>query len=102
MLVAWVDAGAIFAVVIINAAIGFVQQGRAEKAPETIKAMPSPQATVRREGGSQSILAEELVPGDIVLIESGDRVPADVLRLLRTHSLRTQKAAPTGESTPGY
>ncbi|MFW5878996.1 MAG: cation-translocating P-type ATPase, partial [Myxococcota bacterium] len=99
LLGAWVDAGAIFAVVIINAAIGFVQEGKAEKALESIKAMLSPQATVLRDGERRTISAEEVVPGDLVIVESGDRVPADV-RLIKARSLRTQEAALTGESTP--
>ncbi|WP_303903928.1 cation-translocating P-type ATPase [Thiohalomonas denitrificans] len=97
MLGQWVDAGAIFAVVLINAAIGFFQEGKAEKALESIKGMLSPQATVFRNGRRTTIAAEELVPGDIVALSAGDRVPAD-LRLLKTRRLRIQEAALTGES----
>ncbi|SCZ56156.1 cation-translocating P-type ATPase [Thiohalomonas denitrificans] len=97
MLGQWVDAGAIFAVVIINAAIGFFQEGKAEKALESIKGMLSPQATVFRNGRRTTIAAEELVPGDIVALSAGDRAPAD-LRLLKAKRLRIQEAALTGES----
>ncbi len=92
-----IDSAAILGVVIINALIGFVQEGKAEKALESIKKMLSPEATVKRNGRKTSIPAEDVVPGDIVSIESGDRVPAD-LRLLETRRLRTQEAALTGES----
>jgi magnesium-transporting ATPase (P-type) len=93
----WVDAIAIFAVVLINAAIGFIQEGKAESALESIKGMLSPQATVTRGGRRTTVPAEEVVPGDIVSVSSGDRVPADI-RLLQARQLRTQEAALTGES----
>ncbi|EKV30492.1 Ca ion P-type ATPase [Caenispirillum salinarum AK4] len=93
----WIDAGAIFGVVIINAIIGFYQEGKAEKALESIKGMLSPKATVKRGGSKGEIDAEEVVPGDIVAIEAGDRVPADI-RLLNANRLRIQEAALTGES----
>ena len=98
-----VDAGVIFGVVLVNAVIGFVQEGKAERALEAVRAMLAPRATVRRQTarGSerQEIDASELVPGDVVLLTSGDRVPAD-LRLLRTRNLRIDEAALTGESMP--
>ncbi|MBS0002956.1 MAG: HAD-IC family P-type ATPase, partial [Thioalkalivibrio sp.] len=93
----WVDAGAIFAVVFINAAIGFFQEGKAERALESIKGMLSPKARVIRDGRRREVDAEALVPGDVVTLAAGDRVPADV-RLLDTKRLRTQEAALTGES----
>lgn len=93
------DAGAIFGVVLIIALIGFIQEGKAEQALESIRQMLSPQANVLRDGKRQTIPAEELVPGDIVLVESGDRVPAD-LRLLEARRFRTEEASLTGESTP--
>lgn len=99
MLGQWVDAAAIFAVVLINAAVGFVQEGKAEKALESIKGMLSPEASVLREGKRQKIPAEEVVPGDIVLVSSGDRVPADI-RVFEARQLRTQEAPLTGESEP--
>ncbi|MDQ2075304.1 HAD-IC family P-type ATPase [Marinimicrobium sp. ABcell2] len=95
----WVDAVAIFAVVAIITLIGFFQEGKAESALNSIKNMLSPKATVQRSGERREIPAEELVPGDIVHIESGDRVPAD-LRLLKVRRLRTEEAALTGESEP--
>ncbi|WP_416140780.1 cation-translocating P-type ATPase [Halomonas sp. HK25] len=93
------DAGAIFGVVLIVALIGFIQEGKAEQALESIRQMLSPQAKVLRDGKRQTIPAENLVPGDIVLVESGDRVPAD-LRLLEARRFRTEEASLTGESTP--
>jgi magnesium-transporting ATPase (P-type) len=95
----WIDCGVIFAVVIINALIGFVQEGKAEKALEAVKKMLSPQAMVTREGERFTVPAERLVPGDLVHIQSGDRVPAD-LRLLNAHTLRIDEAILTGESAP--
>jgi magnesium-transporting ATPase (P-type) len=92
-----VDAIVILAVVVINAAIGFVQEGRAEQALDAIRAMIDPRATVIRDGHRLTIAAEDIVPGDIVVLEAGDRVPAD-LRLLRQRSLRIAEAALTGES----
>jgi len=93
----WIDTGVIVGVVIINAIIGFIQEGKAEKALEAIHDMLSPQARVRRGDKSLDIPAETLVPGDIVLLQSGDRVPAD-LRLFETKSLQIQESALTGES----
>ena len=91
------DAAVIMGVVLLNAAIGFVQEGRAERALEAIRAMIDPKASVLRAGQRYTLAAEEIVPGDIVLIEAGDRVPAD-LRLVRAHNLRIDEAALTGES----
>ncbi|MGM0637831.1 MAG: HAD-IC family P-type ATPase [Pseudomonadota bacterium] len=93
------DASAILGVVLIIAMIGFFQEGKAEQALESIRQMLSPQANVLRGGKRQTIPAEELVPGDIVLVESGDRIPAD-LRLLEARRFRTEEASLTGESTP--
>ncbi len=93
----WVDAGVIFAVVLINAVIGFVQEGKAENALRAIRRMLSLNAMVIRGGRQQTITAQALVPGDIVLIQSGDKVPAD-LRLFRVKGLQVQEAALTGES----
>jgi magnesium-transporting ATPase (P-type) len=92
-----VDAGVILGVVLINALIGFVQEGKAEKALEAVSAMLASHATVVRDGEWQEIDAAALVPGDIVLLESGARVPAD-LRLVRAKNLRIDEAALTGES----
>ena len=94
-----IDAGVILAVVLVNAVVGFVQEGRAERALDAIRGMLAPQASVVRSGRRRTIAAEELVPGDLVLLEAGDRVPAD-LRLVRSRSLRVEEAALTGESVP--
>ncbi|OYW40601.1 MAG: carbonate dehydratase [Hydrogenophilales bacterium 12-61-10] len=93
----WLDSGVIFGVVIINALIGFIQEGRAEEALDAIRSMLSPHAIVTRAGERHEIPAEDLVPGDIVHLASGDRVPAD-LRLIDVKSLRVMEAALTGES----
>ncbi|HYN38432.1 MAG TPA: HAD-IC family P-type ATPase, partial [Rhodospirillales bacterium] len=95
----WVDTAVIAGVVVINAVIGFIQEGRAERALDAIRDMLSPQASVLRGGQRIALEAEALVPGDIVVIESGDKVPAD-LRLLETKALQIQEAALTGESVP--
>ncbi len=97
MLSLWVDSSVIFAVVILNALLGFVQEGRAEKALDSIRNMLSVEARALRGGEARMIPAEQLVPGDIVLLESGDRIPAD-LRLIDVKNLRTEEAALTGES----
>lgn len=93
------DAGVILGVVLLNALIGVVQEGRAARALDAIRSMIDPTATVLRGGVRQRVPAAEVVPGDIVLLEAGDRVPAD-LRLLRARSLRVEEAALTGESVP--
>ncbi len=77
----WVDTGVLLAAVVINVLIGFIQEGKAEAALDAIRAMLSPHATVLRDGSRREIDAAELVPGDLVLLASGDRVPAD-LRLI--------------------
>ncbi len=92
-----VDTLVILAVVLVNAVIGFIQEGKAEKAMDSIRQMLAPQASVLRGGERRAIAGEQLVPGDIVLLEAGDKVPAD-LRLLQTHGLRIQEAILTGES----
>lgn len=94
-----IDTVVILAVVIINALIGFIQEGKAEQALAALRQMLSPVATVLRSDERHSIAGEELVPGDIVLLEAGDRVPADV-RLFKTHGLTIQEAILTGESVP--
>ena len=93
----YADAAVILGVVIINALIGFVQEGKAEQALEAVRAMLASRATVLREGSRREIDAQDLVPGDIVVLDSGARVPAD-LRLLRVKNLRVNEAALTGES----
>ncbi len=97
LLAHWVDTSVIVGVVLVNAIIGFLQEGKAEKAMDAIRRMLSPEATVLRAGRREVIAAEALVPGDIVLLQSGDKVPAD-LRLLSVKNLRIEEAALTGES----
>jgi magnesium-transporting ATPase (P-type) len=95
----WVDTGVIIGVVLINAIIGFIQEGKAEQALDAIRGMLSPKALVLREGERRLIDAAELVPGDIVILQAGDRVPADV-RHLEVKNLRIEEAVLTGESVP--
>ncbi len=95
----WVDSGVIIGVVLINALIGFIQEGKAERALYAIRHLLSLQAMVLRDGHPRTINAEQLVPGDIVLLQSGDRVPAD-LRLLHQKNLHIDEALLTGESMP--
>jgi len=97
LLAHWVDTSVIVGVVVINAIVGFIQEGKAEKAMDAIRRMLSAEATVLRDGKRDVVPAEALVPGDIVLLQSGDKVPAD-LRLLRVKNLRIEEAALTGES----
>lgn len=95
----WLDASIIFGVVILNSLLGFIQEGRAERALASIRNMLSADARTVRGGETRIIPAEQLVIGDIVLLESGDRIPAD-LRLVDVKNLRTEEAALTGESVP--
>ena len=94
-----VDTCVIVAVVIANAVIGFIQEGRAEKAMDAIRGMLASRANVLRDGERRSVPGETLVPGDIVLLEAGDKVPAD-LRLLEAPGLQIQESVLTGESVP--
>lgn len=93
------DTCVILAVVIVNAVIGYFQEGKAEEAMDAIRHMLALKASVRREGIRRSIDGEELVPGDIVLLEAGDKVSAD-LRLVQVNGLQIQEAILTGESVP--
>ena len=95
----WIDTGVILAVVVANAIIGFIQEGKAEKAMDAIRQMLAPRANVIRGNERISIEGQYLVPGDIVLLEAGDKVPAD-LRLLTVHGMSVQEAILTGESVP--
>lgn len=93
------EAMAIFTIVLLNAVMGYVQQARAERAVAALRQMSAARATVIRDGARQSIPAVELVPGDIVLVEEGDTIPADA-RLIESTVLQTAEAALTGESLP--
>ncbi len=95
----WVEAAAIMAIVVLNAVLGVVQEGRAEEALAALKKMAAPDAHVVRGGHRLSVPARELVPGDIVLLEAGNFVPADV-RLAESINLKVEEAALTGESVP--
>jgi Ca2+-transporting ATPase len=95
----WTDAAAILAIVLLNALLGFFQEERAEKALAALQRMSAPLAKVFRAGQLASVPARELVPGDLVAIEAGDNVPADI-RLLQSFALRVQEASLTGESVP--
>jgi len=95
----WVDSGVIVAVVVINALIGFIQEGKAEKALDAIRHLLPQQAMARRDGRIVALPADVLVPGDVVALQSGDKVPAD-LRLFKTRELRIDEAMLTGESVP--
>ena len=95
----WIDTGAILAIVLLNGLLGFLQEYRAEQSLAALKTLAVTYARVVRDGGRRALSSTELVPGDIIDIEAGDRVPADA-RLLHTTALRMQEAALTGESTP--
>ncbi|WP_066638788.1 calcium-transporting P-type ATPase, PMR1-type [Desulfolucanica intricata] len=95
----WADAVTIMIIVLVNAVLGFVQEFRAEKSMDALKQLTAPEAKVLRNGREKKIPAVEVVPGDIVLLESGDRVPAD-LRLLETNNLELEESTLTGESVP--
>ncbi|MBL8466062.1 MAG: HAD-IC family P-type ATPase, partial [Thauera sp.] len=95
----WIDTGVILGVVVINAIIGFIQEGKAEEALAGIRKMLSLRADARRDGQWIGVDADSLVPGDIVRLRSGDRVPAD-LRLIEATNLRIEESALTGESVP--
>ncbi|HEX5364676.1 MAG TPA: HAD-IC family P-type ATPase, partial [Gallionella sp.] len=99
LLAHWVDCGVIVGVVLINAVIGVIQEGKAERALDAIRNMLSLNATVLRDGQRREIPAEQLVVGDIVVLASGDKVPAD-LRLIEARQLRIDEAVLTGESEP--
>lgn len=95
----WIDTAVIFSVVLINAIIGFIQEGKAEQALKSIKKMLSLHSYVFRDNAWKKIEANQLVPGDIVRLRSGDKVPAD-LRLLEVNNLQIEESALTGESVP--
>jgi magnesium-transporting ATPase (P-type) len=94
-----VDTAVILAVVVANALIGFMQEGKAERAMESLRDLLSPRAAALRDGRRVGLDAADLVPGDVVMIEAGDRIPAD-LRLVQARGLQVQEAMLTGESLP--
>jgi len=94
-----VDTAVILAVVVANALIGYLQEGKAERAMDALRGLLAPRAAVLRSGRRVGVDATALVPGDVVMIEAGDRVPAD-LRLLQARGLQVQEAMLTGESLP--
>jgi Ca2+-transporting ATPase len=95
----WVDSSVIFGVVIVNAIVGYLQEAKAEKAIAALARMVVTQTNVRRDGLKLRLHSEDLVPGDVVLLQAGDRVPAD-LRLFHARGLRIDESALTGESAP--
>ena len=95
----WIEAGAIFLIVILNSVLSVVQESRAEQALAALKKLASPETQVLRNGSRISIPARELVPGDIVYLETGNFVPADI-RLLEAINLQIDEAPLTGESVP--
>ena len=95
----YVDSSVIFGVVLVNALVGFIQESKAEGALDALRSMVRTRARVIRDGREQTVASEELVPGDLVLLEAGDKVPADV-RLIRLVELRIDESALTGESVP--
>ncbi len=95
----WLDTGVIIGVVLVNGLIGFIQEGKAEKSLDSIRNMLAPGALVLRDGRRKEVPAQELVPGDVVLLKAGDKLPADV-RLLESRDLQVEEAVLTGESVP--
>jgi Ca2+-transporting ATPase len=95
----WVDSGVIFAVVILNSIVGFVQESRALRALEALARTMTAECTVVRNGEARRVSSTAIVPGDIVLLQSGDKVPAD-LRLIHSRDLQIDESALTGESVP--
>ncbi len=95
----WIDAWVILAIVVLNATIGFRQESRAEEALSALKEMAAPTAAVLRGGSHSSVAASDLVPGDIIILEAGDRVPADA-RVVTASHLRVDESVLTGESMP--
>jgi magnesium-transporting ATPase (P-type) len=95
----WIDAGVIAAVILINVSIGFFQEFKSEQTMQKLKQMSTPKCRVNRNHKVVEIESKELVPGDIVLLKMGDRVPADI-RLFRVNGLECNEAILTGESVP--
>jgi Ca2+-transporting ATPase len=95
----WIDAGVILAIVVLNAVLGYLQEARAEDALARLKELSAPEAVVVRDGEERRVLSAEVVPGDVIVLEVGDRVPADA-RLLEIAHFEAEESALTGESFP--
>lgn len=95
----YLDAITIIAIIIMNGILGFVQEFRAERSLRALKELSAPNAKVIRDGKLEQLPARELVPGDIVVLESGDRIPADI-RFIEVYSTYAEESALTGESVP--
>jgi cation-transporting ATPase F len=95
----YIDSAVIFAVVLVNAAVGFIQESKAEAALQSLREMVHTEARVVRDGRERRVASAALVPGDLVVVEAGDKVPADI-RLLRETEIRVDESALTGESVP--
>ncbi len=93
------DAITIIVIVIINAIIGFITEGKADSAIEALKKISSPETVVLRDGNEKKIKTEDIVPGDIIIIHEGDKIPADA-RLFEISNFKVEEAALTGESVP--
>ncbi|NVB76357.1 HAD-IC family P-type ATPase, partial [Phocaeicola vulgatus] len=93
------DTAIIFVVIALNTTVGVIQEGRAKKAMDALKKMTAPSAVVKRDGIYKKIPASFVVPGDLVKIEAGDQVPADI-RLIKVQGFHTNESALTGESMP--
>lgn len=95
----WIEAAAIAAIVLLNAALGVFQEGKAEEALAALRKLTSPDAVIVRDGHQKSIPGSQIVPGDVVILDAGNHIPADV-RLLETANLKVDEASLTGESVP--
>ena len=95
----WVDSGVIMAVILVNAVVGFLQESKAEAAIESLRRIVTTESTVVRDGQAMRVRSQEIVPGDIVRLQSGDKVPAD-LRLINLRDMQIDESALTGESVP--
>ena len=95
----WIDSLIIVIVVMMNAILGVVLESHAEKSLESLQELSAPQSKVLRDGVKQTIASKELVPGDIIILETGDMIPSDA-RLIEAYNLKVDESALTGESVP--